>query len=293
MAHLNSEIDKIFRTWASLSSNFIGDCFDVARPHLENKPTFIESHAHFVSTQLYLDCHLTSESVLILIREAKEWDADLLSRSVLEGSLKYVYMVIGSSEEVNEKVYEYWDLLPLFADIKHSERASALPIDVSDADNLEWRALRELDIGKEKIELIRERYPRSLRQELEQKWSFSRILEQFKKSDNTGLALFGGMAHGYGMSSHLMHKDGDGVGMVWERSRREPNRKVAVTLGHAARIVSDICVFAKLRLLYLLKFHNVDIAVVKKLETSYSLLFDELNKANLQFCQIEYEQEDF
>ena len=61
----------------------------------------------FVAAQLFIDCHLSSESVLLLLCAEKEWNADLLVRSVLEGSLKLTYMLRGSQEEAAIKVREY------------------------------------------------------------------------------------------------------------------------------------------------------------------------------------------
>jgi hypothetical protein len=96
------------------------------------------------------------------------------------------------------------------------------------------------------------------------------------------------MAHGYGMSSHLLHKDADGIGMVWERTKRSPHRQATVTLGHAARVVSDVCTFAQLRLLYLLKLCGGDTSCIRELENEYTLLFKQLKNANSQFNWVEY-----
>jgi hypothetical protein len=90
------------------------------------------------------------------------------------------------------------------------------------------------------------------------------------------------------MSSHLLHKDGDSIGMVWERFQREPERQSAVKLAHAARVVSDVCTFAKLRLLYLLQVCKEDAGCITQLESKYDLLFSELHKANSHFTREEY-----
>lgn len=41
------------------------------------------------------------------------------------------------------------------------------------------------------------------------------------------------------MSSHLLHKDADGIGMVWDRYGRDSVRQSAAKLGQSARVVSD------------------------------------------------------
>jgi hypothetical protein len=281
--------EQYLSAWSSFSSHFIGDCFDLATPYVDREYAGIDPYVKFVSGQLYLDCHLTSESVLILIRESKEWDADLLCRSVMEGSFKYIYMLSGVTEEVRSKAEEYWFILPKFSDIKHSERAARLLQELPNPAAIEWQPLRDLVVNNEEIDSIRKDYTRPQRQALEEKWSFSGISKQFMQSTDEGLRLFGMMAHGYGMSSHFIHKDADGVGMVWERAMRPASRKEAVMLGHAARVVSDICTFSKLRLLYLLKYCGGDVRSIHKLEKNHALLFEQLEMANAQFNRTEYE----
>lgn len=123
---------------------------------------------------------------------------------------------------------------------------------------------------------------------MEERWSFFGISREFIKSDDEGLRLLSHLAHGYGMSSHLLHKDGDGIGIVWERYCRAPDHQTAVELGHSARVVSDVCTFGKLRLLYLLKLCNKSVDPIRFLEKQYELLFQELHKANEHFTQVEY-----
>ena len=91
------------------------------------------------------------------------------------------------------------------------------------------------------------------------------------------------------MSSHLIHKDADGVGMVWERYRRDPERQAAVKLGHSARIISDISTYAKLRLTYLLLACNQSRNSLSEIEKKYNVsLFEELAEASRNFAHTEY-----
>lgn len=283
-----SALESIFRTWAGLSSHFIGECFDIAKPFLDKDYAGLDPYFRFVSAQLFIDCHLTSESVLLLVREGKEWDADLVTRSVMEGTLKYVYMSLGTMEEMREKALEYWDLLPMFADIKHSELSSKILSALPESTSLERQPFRDLLMEDEEIDAIRKKYSRSDRRALEEKWSFSGLSKLFSEQENVCLSEIAGLAHGYGMSSHLLHKDGVGVGMVWERARRDPQRKTAASLGHAARITSDMCAFAKFRLFHLLKACSANLNCIRDLEIAYAQLFDELNAATEQFSQSEY-----
>ncbi|WP_369920425.1 hypothetical protein AB8E32_19880 [Marinomonas polaris] len=284
-------MERILSTWAGLSSHFIGECFDTAKPYLDQQFEGMDPYVRFVSAQLFIDCHLSSESSLILVRESKEWDADMINRSVMEGTIKYVFLMSGGASEVREKAFEYWEQLPNFSAIRHHDRALSFLNEVSNPDDPEWIPFKKLLLTQEEIDSLRNGTNKKDRSLLEQKWSFSEITKNFAQSESGGLKLLSHLAHGYGMSSHLIHKDGDGVGMVWERYGRNEIEQSAVKLGHCARIVSDACSFSKLRLFQLLRFCGQETDIIQDIEKRYDLLFDELGKAGKNFAQVEYGQE--
>ena len=285
-------MERVLGTWAGLSSHFIGECFDVAKPYLDKQYRGMDPYVRFVSAQLFIDCHLSSESSLILVREAKEWDADIIIRSVMEGTIKYAFIMSGEESDVRQKAFEYWEQLPNFAAIRHHDRAMAFLSEVADPDNPEWIPFKKLILNPDEIDALRDGTNKKDRSCLEQKWSFSEITRNFSQSQSGVLKLLSHLAHGYGMSSHLIHKDGDGVGMVWERYGRNEREQSAVKLGHCARIVSDICSFSQLRLFQLLRFCGQDTDVIKEIESRYDLLFDELSKASKNFTEVEYGRVD-
>lgn len=281
-------MERILNTWAGLASHFIGECFDVAKPYLDKDFTEIDPYIRFVSTQLFIDCHLSSESSILLVQATKEWDADIINRSIMEGTIKYVFMMSGNELEAKQKAYEFWDKLPSYASIKHHDRALSFLNLVDNPDAPEWIPFKKLLLTQDEIDSIRAGTNKKERHLLDQKWSFSEITKSFAQSDSPGLKHLSHLAHGYGMSSHLIHKDGDGVGMVWERYGRSETDQYAVKLGHYSRIISDICSLSTLRLFQLLKFCKKDTSAIRDIERRYSLLFNELEKAGKYFTEVEY-----
>lgn len=274
--------------WAAEASHLIGECFDQAKPFVDKDYQGLPPLVRFVAAQLFIDCHLSSESALLLIQAGKEWDADLLSRSVMEGSVKLTYMLYGSATEVESKADEYWNVLPLFSVIRHGEHARSFLETVNNPDAPEWQPFKELLVEPEEVSDIRARYSKRERQALEERWSFTGICRFFAATDEPGLKDFAHLAHGYAMSSHLIHKDADSIGMIWERSTRDTIRQAAVTLGHSARVVSDACTFAKLRLLSLLRACGEQKSVVSVIDAKYAKLTAELTSANERFIDVEY-----
>lgn len=274
--------------WAAEASHLIGDCFDHAKPYLDQAYEGLPPLVRFVAAQLFIDCHLSSESSLLLIQSGKEWDADLISRSVMEGSVKLTYMLYGSSSEIESKVEEFWHVLPLFSAIRHGEHARQFLDAIPDADAPEWHPFKELLVEPEEVTSIRASYSKRARQEIEERWSFAGICRFFARTEEPELRHLGHLAHGYSMSSHLIHKDADSVGMIWERSTRDEARRIAVSLGHSARVVSDACTFAKLRLLSLLRACGEPKKVLSDIGAKYADLTEELTSANRHFNDFEY-----
>lgn len=274
--------------WTAAASHYIGDCFDAAKPLIDQDYQGLPSLVRFVAAQLFIDCHLSTESSLLLIRAGKEWDADIICRTVLEGSLKFAYMLHGNKEEIERKVDEYWNIIPEFSAIRHSENAKKILEASSNQNSPELQPFRDLIMNVSDIEAIREKYSRAERRELEEKWSFTGICREFASSKEERMQKVVWLAHGYSMSSHLLHKDADGIGLVWDRVMREPERQAAVTKGHATRVISDACSFAYLRLRFLLEACGEPIKQVNEIHDSYQGLRDELNKALQHFYKVEY-----
>lgn len=285
---MEDDLEASRLTWTSIGSHLVGEYFDAAKPYIDRQYAGMDPHLRFVSAQLFIDCGLTSESVLLLVRAGKEWDADLVTRSVVEGSLKYAYMMTGAPADMLRKATEYWNTLPGFAAVQRSERARRILASVSDPDDIQWQPFRELVLSDAEVDAARRGTNRCDRQALERQWSFSGIVEHFVSCGRPEFKAFALLAHGYANSSHLIHKDGDGVGMVWERCRREPARKIAVSLAHAARLVSDICTFAQVRLIFLLRACSVSCADVHQIAERYQALFAALTSARQQFDEVEF-----
>lgn len=284
-----ADMEDKLKAWSSIASHFVGEHFDHCKPFLDKDYQGLDPLVRFVSTQLYISCQMSSQSSLILLREGQEWDADIINRSLIEGVVKYVYMLSGDETERLEKVKEYWKILPEFSSIKRSSRVKSFLNAKSGDVNNDYRPFEDLLLDDVEIEELRNGTNKKERKLLDQKWSFSNIVSEFSKSDDKGLSLFSHLAHNYGMSSHLIHKDGDGIAMIWDRCTRPEERMYAAKLSHSARVISDVCSFAELRTIFLMKACNQELDVIHVLKENYKSLFDELNDAYKSFLDVEYE----
>lgn len=275
--------------WVVMASHFIGECFDNCKHLLDKDNGTLEASVRFITTQLYIDCHFSSESSLILIQEGQEWDADIINRTIIEGTVKYIYMISCNDKKQHERANEYSHLLPNFSAIRRHERAKKFLDELENNNGLSWKVIEEQLLTEEQIIEYRSGLNRKERKAIEQKWSFSEIVNEFATSKEEGLELLAHLTYNYRMSNHLIHKDSEGVAVVWDSCTRDSSRQIAMKLGHSARMISDVCVLTQLRSMYLLKACGEKDDVFSALESKYSQFFNELTKASEYFNEIEYE----
>lgn len=76
-----------------------------------------------VTVPLFTTLHSTSESILILLLNQSIFDADVLLRTVMEGTIKYCYLMTGTDDEKKEKYIEYKIKLADIAKISDHKKA--------------------------------------------------------------------------------------------------------------------------------------------------------------------------
>lgn len=269
------------QTWGSMSSHLLGDCYDIVSTLYDRIGPF-ESLEKFVSVQLFLQCHLTSESIIFLLGERKEWDASILLRSVMEGTAKYLYILQGNKNETLDKAYEFWCALPEIADIKHSDRVKDLYTKLAIPQK---SPLADLVLDEQEHKNLLNKYSRADRKKIEQRWAFSEILKSF---ENTDLESFKALFFEYGMCSHLAHMDAVGVGMTRDRMlTSSPNRDI-IQLAHIAKIAYSICYLEKIRTQILLIKLDQKLEPIFQLDQKYADLYEELLEAEKNFYETEY-----
>jgi hypothetical protein len=180
------------------------------------------------------------------VSNLKLWDAETVLRSVVEGTFKFVYLCLGSKKEVEAKFKEFSVDLPEFNRIKRHKRISDFLAVIPNPQSDEWEPLREMLLPTEELQNLEALYPRTLRKTMENRWSFHSIATSFSGTP-LNLEPFKHLFFQYGMGSHVLHQDADGIAILCERTQRSDERREAVELVHAARLIGDLSVMAFLR----------------------------------------------
>ncbi|OMF43535.1 DUF5677 domain-containing protein [Paenibacillus peoriae] len=278
------ESQRILMDLAARASHILHDYF-VKLSQYFDKDSDIPVFERYVLKQVPISCHTTSESILILVANNRIWDNEMLIRSVLEGTIKFIYLTVGSNEEREKKIDEYWNVLPIINKIKRSNRAEEIYEYLSNTEvqKNDMKFIGGVLLTEEEIQEIREKYPRKYRKELEHKWSYSEIIKDLSKQDKH--KFFSGMFHGYGIGSHLIHQDADAINYLIDHNQRIPERRIAKELAHGCRQISDIMTFSILRLYaYKVLFkESVDDIYLE----SHIILDQDMEKYHKSFQEIE------
>ena len=288
-----SSVQQKLIVWARDCSYAIGDQFDATIATL--KDTFSEKgtpvHEYEpLLRQLIISCHLSSESVFLLVSHCKLWDAEAILRSVVEGTFKMVYLCVGNKEDIKAKFSEFAGDLSEINSLKRHKRLSEFLAHAPDADSYLWKPFRDLLLSDEELQRLETSHPKAKRRILEQRWSFHSIINCLSQAEAElkWLAEFRHLFFQYGMASHVLHQDADGIAVVFERSQRDEKRREAVELAHAARILGDLSVMAFLRHLAALHLCGKDLQPAIDHYKKQEQLHNEHANATAYWHDVEY-----
>jgi hypothetical protein len=183
------------------------------------------------------------ETVTSLIVDNKLWDAEIILRSALETFIKLLFITTSLGEEREKRIHEYWYSLAEINSLTMSEQGKR-NLKYFGNSELHKLAYLPLILPEEDEKVLRDKWPRKKRHELEQKWSFSEMLKSISDSyHGQPMEMFLALTHGYRMSSHVMHGDELGISIIKERENRPQEERDKADRGHFLRLISDCCTY--------------------------------------------------
>jgi hypothetical protein len=95
----------------------------------------------------------------MLIGNRKVWDADILCRTILEGTIKLLYMTEGTEKEQSDKFNEFWNLQPHFEKFKKSKKAENLLNVIGKMDDEKFKFIKDMIVTEEQMNQFETNYP--------------------------------------------------------------------------------------------------------------------------------------
>lgn len=168
------------------------------------------------------------------------WDAEIILRSYYECFCKIIYLCQSSDVQEQNLVKEFWVDMEHIS-IQRTSRKAKFAKDVFPSDRCAERDVSE-SLESRKFSEPNHTIAKNDRKKLEQKWSFTHIIESLDSNPDKNLRIKGAksLLHIYGMASHLIHADASALKLQIDRASRPSDEGTALSDGHHARILSDI-----------------------------------------------------
>ena len=175
-------------------------------------PLYKEEHGknQDVLVPLFTSLHSTSESILILLLNQAIFDADVLLRTVMEGTIKYCYLMTGTADEKNEKYIEYKvKLTDIDKILDHNKAVEAVNI-LKEFSKNSTKPFEINVLSDEELSVLTKKYPKKERDALKRKWSYQSLLRSLARLYPEYEAQLGTVST-YSLTSHFCHYDWTGL----------------------------------------------------------------------------------
>lgn len=211
-----------------------------------------------------------SNSIVILIQNNAFWDAEILARPLIECTVRLCFVCYSPREERRTLVKEYNESLYEINKLEQSEKAKK-SLTIAPARDRGRVLLEGLILSSEEEDRIRASWPKSRRQALKQKWSFSEMVRQLDKWTKPFFKadLFSAFIHSYGISSHLIHADESGIGVINDRERRADQERHMMDTAHMHNLLDLVLVSSMLMTAGLSIALNIRVEEAAKLASDF------------------------
>lgn len=228
-----------------------------------------------------------TESTMLLCAYGQLWDAEVVLRSVLEGTLKMAHM-LQSPETFPTRHREYAHDLFDVGCLKDHRKALDLLAAVPNPDAPEWRAMKDLVLPPQEVDRISARLDKAARRELDTRWGFAALVAALARSGDPYFKGLGAMSHPYAMASHVQHADIIGASIPLERDTRSPERRDAIHLAHLGRLLSDALQFLFVRLAVGYRFIGAQPSLLQAISATIEETCRPFNEAAEKWSAVEY-----
>ncbi|WP_256574027.1 MULTISPECIES: DUF5677 domain-containing protein [unclassified Pseudomonas] len=179
------------------------------------------------------------QSINLLLQEWKLWDCDIIMRSALECATRFLFVSIAPPDERGLRIDEYSVFLNQIEDLQRSERAKPFATESNNQDT--QMLIGGVILSPDQEAELRAKWPKSKRNALKQKWSFTEMARVLCEFHDDGLDLRGykSFLHGYGISSHFIHADQTAMDLIWDRATREPQERALLENAHFAGLATE------------------------------------------------------
>lgn len=280
-----SELIEIVKPWTALADRLVYS-------HLPRFASVwqggkLEKHQAHALAMLSTACCSASFGQLLLLDCGKLGEAEILGRTVLEGTLKFVYL-ISEEKEITGRFSEFSTMLFEFAIVKDHFSVRSFFDTANPSQDEVTAPLRPMLLPDSELADFKERFSKADRSAIEQRWSVPNLIARLSRRQRPGSEMYAGLMRNYIMCSHIAHADYYGLIAMREREGRPEQSKKLLDLAQAARIVSDVISLSTLRITEALQFAEQGDDVIRPILEEAHNSMQILNKVNKEWFKSEF-----
>ena len=228
--------------YVALASEFGSLMTDLLIEHHENEPELVSMHWKHFDFAVH-----RSNAIYTLLESGCYWDAEIIARPLIECTVRMCFVCYSPSDTRKELIREYFEDLYQINRLEQSEKAKKSRT-IAPAEDRGKILLDGMVLSDGEEEKIRKRWTKKERRALKQRWSFSEMIRVLdaRAKPYFDQDLFSAFAHSYGISSHLIHADESGIGVILDREQREEREKQLMNQAHIHNLLDLTLVSAML-----------------------------------------------
>lgn len=240
----------------------------------------------YATVSLFTSLHSTSESILILLLHGALFDADVLLRTVIEGTIKYCYLLNGNNDEKEKKYIEYKNILTDIDKLsEHRKALETLSIFTNFKITNSKLPFETNILTDDEVASLEKKYSSSMRNKIKKQWSFQQLLKKLAESNEEYKKLFG-LISTYSLTSHLIHYDWTGSSMRQAQiTSSHFKENIVFDIAQAARILSNVLSFYLFRTAEYTKNYNLFSTEINSLYSKALDIITELDKLNYDILE--------
>jgi hypothetical protein len=202
------------------------------------------------------------------------WQAEILERSLLEATIKLIYISIDKSK-VDQKVDEFQNVI---SDINQYKRRKER-LEFLNGVNIDNDVTKYTfqNVTKHNIEM---RYNKKERNKILEKWAFNSMTKEIDSYKIDGFDKLEYYKNYYSSTSHYVHVDIDCLDLIWDRDNRDNDEEASLTLAHMGRELEDLYVFNAMRTYSLLRLYDIDKSILPKYLKSKENTIEKISSLN-------------
>ena len=212
-----------------------------------------------VTVPLFTMLHSTSSTILMLLSEEMALpDADVLLRTVMEGTVKYCYLLNGTPEERRVKYEEYrYALYEMEMLSDHNKAVETLEIFEEFSIENSTIPFEANILPDDYLDGLRSKYTKKQKDEIKKRWTYQSMLRSLAKNKPEYKAQLGSLST-YASTSHYAHFDWTGLSTRHAQLKANAHKTdTHYDVVHAFRIISNILSFAMFRAWEYTNIHGV------------------------------------